>query len=66
MKLTKSGLELNELIDKAMKDCVITHSEYEEIMKIANADGVIDDHEQRLLSQLQGMLANGTLKRVKG
>lgn len=66
MKLTKSGLELKELIEKAIKDCVITHSEYEEIMKMADKDGVIDDHEQRLLSQLQGLLANGTLKRVKG
>ena len=44
MKLTKSGLELKELIEKAIKDCVITNSEYEEIMKIANRDGTIDDH----------------------
>jgi tellurite resistance protein len=35
-------------------------------MKMANKDGIIDAHEQRLLSQLQGMLQNGTLKRVKG
>jgi len=40
MKLTKSGLELKEVI----ADCVITNSEYEEIMKIANRDGIIDDH----------------------
>ena len=66
MKLTQSGLDLKELINKAIKDCVITNSEYEEVMKMANKDGVIDDHEQRLLSQLQGMLENGTLKRVKG
>ena len=66
MKLTKSGLELKALIDKAINDCVITHSEYEEVMKMANKDGVIDEHEQRLLSQFQGMLANGSLKRVKG
>ena len=65
MKLTKSGLELRELIEKAIHNCVITHSEYEEVMKAANQDGVIDDHEQRLLSQLQGLLANGSLKRVK-
>jgi len=66
MKLTKSGLELKELIEKAIKDCVITNSEYEEVMQMANKDGVIDDHEQRLLSQLQALLANGTLSRVKG
>ena len=59
MKLTQSGLDLKELVDKAIKDCVITNSEYEEVMKMAHKDGVIDDHEQRLLSQLQGLLENG-------
>ena len=66
MKLTKSGLELKEVIEKAMKDHVITNSEYEEIMAVASNDGIVDDHEQRLLSQLQGLLENGTLKRVTG
>jgi len=66
MKLTKSGIELKDVIETAIKDCVITKTEYEEIMKMANKDGIIDAHEQRLLSQLQGMLQNGTLKRVKG
>jgi hypothetical protein len=66
MKLTKSGLELNEVIEKAIKDNAITSSEYEEIMRMASKDGMVDDHEQRLLSQLHGMLENGTLKRVKG
>jgi hypothetical protein len=66
MKLTKSGLELKEVIEKAIKDNVIASSEYEEIMRMASKDGMVDDHEQRLLSQLQGMLENGTLKRVKG
>jgi hypothetical protein len=66
MKLSKSGLELKELIGNAIKNCVITNSDYTEIMKMANKDGTIDDHEQRLLSQLQGLLANGSLKRVKG
>ena len=54
------------MIEKAIEDHVITNSEYEEIMKVANKDGIVDDHEQRLLSQLQGLLENGTLKRVKG
>jgi len=66
MRLTKSGLELKEVIETAIRDCVITNSEYEEIMKMANKDGIIDDHEQRLLSQLNELLGNGTLKRVKG
>lgn len=66
MKLTKSGLELKVVIEKAMKDHVITNSEYEEILMVANKDGMVDDHEQRLLSQLQGLLENGTVDRVKG
>jgi hypothetical protein len=66
MRLTKSGLELKEVIEKAIKDHVITNNEYEEIMKVANKDGMVDDHEQRLLSQLQELLGNGTVNRVKG
>lgn len=66
MKLTKTGIELKEVIEKAIGDCIITSSEFEEIMKMANKDGVIDDHEQRMLSQLQALLENGTLKRIKG
>ena len=66
MKLTQSGLELKDVIEKAIKDYVITNSEYEEIMRVAAKDGMVDDHEQRLLSQLQGLLENGTVKRVKG
>jgi hypothetical protein len=66
MKLTKSGLELKEVIEKAIKNFVITNSEYEEIMRMANKDGVVDGHEQRLLSQLQTLPENGTLRRIKG
>ena len=66
MRLTKSGLELKDVIEKAIQDCVITTSEYDEILKVANKDGFIDDHEQRLLSQLQELIANGTIERTKG
>ena len=65
MRLTKSGMELKDVIEKAMRDCVITNSEYEEIIEVANKDGIIDANEQRLLSQLQELLQNGTLKRAK-
>jgi len=65
MKLTKAGLELKDVIENAIKDCIITNSEYEEIMEMANKDGIIDDYEQRLLNQLQGLLQNGTVKRAK-
>lgn len=65
MKLTKSGLELKEVIEKAIKNHVITNSEYVEIMRVASKDGLVDEHEQRLLSQFQNLLENGTLERVK-
>ena len=55
-----------DLSEKGIKDHAITNSEYEEIMRVANKDGIVDDHEQRLLSQFQRLLENGTLKRVKG
>jgi hypothetical protein len=35
-------------------------------MNIANEDHHIDRQEQNLLNQLQSLLANGTVKRVKG
>ena len=64
--ITKSGLELRDVIEKAINDSVITYSEYEEIMNVAYKDGMVDKHEQTLLSQLQRLLENGTVKRVKG
>jgi hypothetical protein len=66
MKLTTSGMNLKDVIEKAIRDCVITNSEYEEIMKVASKDGIVDAHEQQLLSQFHGLLQNGTLKRIKG
>jgi hypothetical protein len=35
-------------------------------MRVAYKDGMIDDHEQRLLGQFQGLLENGTVKLAKG
>ena len=66
MKLTKSGLELKDVIEKAIKNQVITNTDYEEIMKVAAKDAMVDDHEQRLLHQFRVLLENGTVKRVKG
>ena len=66
MKLSKSGIELKDAIAKAIQDCVITTSEYDEILMIANKDGHVDKHEQQLLGQLQALIANGTIERTKG
>lgn len=64
-KPSESAGRLAEMIKKAISDCEISTSEYNEIMKIANEDQHIDAQEQTLLNQLQSLLANGTVKRVK-
>ncbi len=66
MKIKNLGLKLRDLIEKAINDCVITNSGYEDIIKMANRDGKVDDHELRLLSQLQGLLENWSLEMVNG
>jgi hypothetical protein len=63
---TKSGMKLAEVIRKAIADHVITTSEYEEIIHLAHADGNVDPIEQRLLQELQSMIANNTVRRVPG
>ncbi len=65
-KLSKSAEKLADMIHKAIADCELSSSEYDAIMKIANEDHHIDRQEQNLLNQLQSLLANGTIKRVKG
>lgn len=64
-KPSESAGKLAEMIKKAIADCELSTSEYNEIMKIANEDSHIDAQEQNLLNQLQSLLANGTVKRVK-
>ncbi|HQO81913.1 MAG TPA: hypothetical protein PKW48_12715, partial [Deltaproteobacteria bacterium] len=63
---SKSGKKLEEIIKKAIEDHVITTSEYEEIIAMANEDGVIDAHERVLLQQLNDMIADRTVKRIAG
>ena len=64
-KPSDSASRLAEMIKKAIADCELSTSEYDAIMKIANEDQRIDPQEQALLNQLQSLLANGTVKRVK-
>ncbi len=59
--LTKSGEKLVEVIKKAIEDSVITIAEYEEIMSVANQDGVIDANEKALLRELNALIANKTV-----
>jgi hypothetical protein len=62
----ETGQDLAAVIKKAIADCEITSSEYDKILATANADSKIDALEQKLLEQFQGMIANGTIKRVPG
>ena len=63
---SSSAKDLKSLINHAISDLEITHSEYQQIMDMAHADGVIDKEEQALLAQLQQMISNGTVTRVRG
>jgi len=65
-KPSESGARLVERIKQAIADCEVSTTEYNDIMKIANEDHHIDPQEEALLSQLQSLIANGTIKRVKG
>jgi len=60
----ETGGKLAEFIKKAIDDHQLTNSEYERILSLADADGVIDRQERRLLAQLHDMLADGSIKRV--
>lgn len=57
-----NSFRLREVIEKAIEDHVITHQEYDMIIQAATSDGHIDPHEQALLSELQKMLQDGSVK----
>jgi len=61
MLVTKKGQNLADVIRKAIEDSVITITEYEEIMSVASQDGILDKHEEALLRQLNGLIANKTI-----
>lgn len=64
-KISQSSLHLREKIEKAIEDEIITREEYDEIIHIALEDGVIDKHEQALLSELQQMIEDKVVKFAK-
>ncbi len=65
MRDNEPGRKLGEIIKKAIEDCELTHSEHQKIVAIAHSDHVIDPQEQQLLAQLQQMIAEGTIKKVR-
>jgi hypothetical protein len=64
MKPSNSAQKLAETINRAIEDHKITNAEYEEILHIANEDGIIDPEERALLSLLQEMIADKSVRRV--
>ena len=57
----KSGRKLAQVIEKAIKDSVITMAEYEEITSVAYEDGTLDKRERALLRELNALIANKTV-----
>lgn len=64
MKLSSSAKSLRSLIEKAIEDHKISKDEYDMIIHHATEDGHIDKHEQALLSQLQDMISDKSVKLV--
>lgn len=62
MALSKSAARLKIVIEKAIDDHRITRAEMDKIMMIATEDSYIDPQEQALLTQLQDMIENKTVK----
>jgi len=60
----ETGGKLAEMIKKAIDDGKLSNSEYEKILALADADGVVDRQEKKLLTQLQEMLAEKSVIRV--
>jgi hypothetical protein len=57
MKSGETGGKLADMIKKAIRDCELTTSEHDQILAIADRDGVIDSQEKNLLKQLQDLIA---------
>jgi len=64
-ELSSSAAKLNTMIKAAIADEKITPEEREQIMMLADEDGIIDAHEKALLGQLQELIENGSIKLVK-
>jgi uncharacterized membrane protein YebE (DUF533 family) len=66
MAVSESANRVRELILKAIEDHVLTQDEYDEILMAATEDGHIDAQEQALLSELQNMIQDGSVKLKSG
>jgi len=59
---SSSATKLKAMIDEAISDEKITPVEREQIMMLADEDGIIDNQERALLTQLQDMIQSGAIK----
>ena len=59
-----SAVYLKAMIEHAIADEKITPEEREQIMMLADADGIIDPEEKALLAQLQDMIQSGAIRLV--
>ena len=62
---SSSAIKLKAMIDEAIADEKITPDEREQIMMLADEDGIIDSQEKALLAQLQDMIQSGAVKVVQ-
>lgn len=62
--ISESSIRLKAMIEKAIEDEKITREEYDRIIHIITEDGFIDRHEQTLLSELQKMIEDKTVRFV--
>jgi tellurite resistance protein len=64
MAYSESAQRLKEAIIKAIEDHKITRDEYDQIINIASEDGHIDPQERALLSELQDMIEDKSVRLV--
>jgi uncharacterized membrane protein YebE (DUF533 family) len=64
MKLSDGAKSIRQMIEKAIIYHMITRHEYDMIIYQATADGHIDSQEKALLSQLQEMIEDKTVRLV--
>ena len=64
MAYSESAQRLKEMIVKAIEDHRLTRDEYDEIINLATEDGHIDPQERALLSELQDMIEDRSVRLV--
>jgi len=64
MKLSAEASNLRQVIEHAIEDHKITKAEYDMIIHQATEDGHLDHQELALLKELQGMIADRSVKIV--